>query len=387
MPKVLPFHGVRFDWKRVPLKKALCPPYDVIGDKLAKRLRAIPYNTIHLELPEGGADKYANAAKTWKRWQHEGVLIRDLIPAYYVIEQTFQLGGKRYTRRGFLSALRLDEASKRQVTPHEKTFSKPKQDRLNLLDAVKAQISPVFALYEDKGGRVAQVLRAVTARPPAAEGLAPDGVTVRVWRALESDAVAAIAKTMENKQLLIADGHHRTEVARQYGCRSVLCYVCSEDDPGIRVLPTHRVAAKPEAVLARLQASCKLSTAPSLAALETKIGRHPSPFAFGVVTKAGAIPGRFSLAVPSPRSARGIKSGLGVEWLSKRLFSEGDSLLYTHDSREAVSMAGGSGAAFLVKPVEVPAIRKAVNRIGLLPQKSTYFFPKVEAGIVFNEID
>lgn len=386
MPRVLPFHGVRFDWRRVPLNRALCPPYDVIPEAMAKRLRAIPYNTIHLELPEGGERKYANAAKTWKRWLADGIVIRDLIPAYYVIEQDFKLNGKNYTRTGFLSSLRLDDGL-RQVTPHEKTLSKPKQDRWNLLDSVKAQISPIFALYEDPRARIREVLDRITERPPAAEGLAPDGVRVRVWRAIESDALATIERAFAAKRLLIADGHHRLEVSKKYGCRGVLCYLCAEEDPGIHVLPTHRVLREPQDALTSVAQSCRLRAFGSLRALESAVDRQSSPFAFGIISKrTKELPGRFTLAVPSASSAKGIRSGLGVEWLSKRLFGQADQLRYTHDSSEAASLADGSGAAFLVKPVEVAAIRRAVGKIGLLPQKSTYFFPKVEAGIVFHEI-
>jgi len=386
MPRVLPFHGVRFDWRRVALKEALCPPYDVIPDAMARRLRAGRHNAIHLELPAGGKRKYEAAAKTWRRWLDDGVLIRDLIPSLYVIEQSFEIGGKAYRRTGFLGSLRLDEGL-RQVTPHEKTFSKPKQDRWKLLDAVKAQISPIFALYEDPGSRVRKVLARVTSRPAAAEGRAPDGVTVKVWRAIESDALAGIERAFATKRLLIADGHHRLEVSKSYGCRGVMCYLCAEEDPGLRVLPTHRIVAEPAMALEKAAVTCRLKPVSSLRALEAAIGKQASPFSFGIVSKSGrSWPGRYVLAIPTEASARGIRSGLGVEWLARRLFGEQDRLTFTHDSREAASMADGSGAAFLVKPVEVAAIRKAVRRIGLLPQKSTYFYPKVEAGIVFHEI-
>ena len=390
MPRVLPFHGIRFDWRRVRLGRVLCPPYDVIPERMARRLRAVPHNSIHLELPQGGEGRYRAAAKTWAKWRKEGILIHDLIPAYYVVEQRFKLDGKEYRRTGFLSSLRLDDDGVRQVTPHEKTFSKPKQDRWNLLDALKAQVSPIFALYEDPGGKIRKVLSVIMRRPPAAEGLAPDGVFVRIWRAAESEAHREIEKAFMAKRLLIADGHHRLEVSKRYGCKGVLCYLCAEEDPGLRVLPTHRVLSQPEQAFGSLKKTCTLRAYGSLDALEKAIEKQRSSFAFGVIVKRpkGNLPGRFTLAVPLASSERGIRSGLGVEWLSKTLFSPADQghIFYTHDSREAAKMAGASGAAFLVKPVEVGAIRRAVKRIGLLPQKSTYFFPKVEAGIVFQEI-
>src|SRR5262249_40243130 len=174
MPQILPFQGVHFDWRRVRLGRVLCPPYDVIPDSLARRLRNIPHNTIHLELPSGGAGRYHAAARAWDRWIKEGILIQDLISAYYVVEQRFKLAGRDFRRLGFLASLRLDQESLSQVVPHEKTLSKPKQDRLKLLAALHVQTSPIFALYDDPAGRVNKILERTMRKHPDARGLAPD---------------------------------------------------------------------------------------------------------------------------------------------------------------------------------------------------------------------
>jgi hypothetical protein len=187
---------------------------------------------------------------------------------------------------------------------------------------------------------------------------------------------------MSAKKLLIADGHHRFEVARKSGEKTILCYLCAEEDAGLAVLPTHRVLDHAQDVRRRIPALCRLAPARSLAALEASLARHASPFAFGLVEGR-----RFSLAVPAASTGRGVRSRLGVEWLSKRLFAGVDPhrIRYTHDSAEAVRWAGDNGGmAVFVKPVEVADIRLAVARAGLLPQKSTYFFPKMEAGVVFK---
>lgn len=392
MPQVLPFHGVRFDWKRFPLGRVLCPPYDVIPDELARRLRKIPNNTIHVELPAGGRKRFASAAKAWGRWKKNGATLKDPIASYYVVEQRFHLAGKAWRRLGFLSSLCLDEKGLRQVVPHEKTLSKPKQDRLKMLGALGVQTSPIFALYDDPGGRVRKILLRLIRRPPEARGLAPDNVLVRVWRMSEPGALREIEVAFRSKRLLIADGHHRLEVSKTFGAGGILCYLCAEEDPGLAVLPTHRVLQETSSALANLRRYCRVQACESLAALERAVNKHASRFAFGVILSKEArdgLPGRFLLAVPSKLSSRGIQSGLGVEWLAGRLFTPEDRerIRYTHDSREAAQLADkSSGAAFLVKPVGVKEIRRAAQRVGLLPQKSTYFFPKIEAGIVFREI-
>jgi len=392
MPQVLPFYGLRFDWRKVKLRRVLCPPYDVIPDALARRLRNIPHNTIHLELPRGGPGRYAAAARTWARWKNEGIVIPDLMAAYYVVEQRFHLAGKQLRRLGFLSALSLDEESLRHVVPHEKTLSKPKQDRLKMLAALHVQTSPIFALYDDPGRQIRKILARIVRKPPETRGLAPDGVFVRVWRVSEPDVLREIEAAFQSKRLLIADGHHRLEVSKNFGASSILCYLCAEEDSGLAVLPTHRVLPSADSALARLKRSCRALAYGSLGALERAVDSHSSPFAFGVVMADSArdgLPGKFLLAVPSASSGRGIRSGLGAEWLSRRLFSPKDfeHIQYTHDSREAMHLANeSSGAAFLVKPVKVREIRRAVQRVGLLPQKSTYFYPKIEAGIVFHEV-
>ncbi|MBI3548898.1 MAG: DUF1015 domain-containing protein [Elusimicrobia bacterium] len=383
MLRIEPFRGIRFNSRRVPLTSALCPPYDVIAPDMAKRLRRIRENTIHIELPAGTTDaKYRRAARTWTRWMKGGTLIQDTAPAFYVLEQRFRLAGRPMRRTGILAALGLAPSSARRVVPHEKTLSKPKKDRLKLLAALGVNTSPIFAIYTDPRASLRSVLARIVRGEPDARGKAPDGVTLRLWRISDPAVAAGISAAFAPKTLLIADGHHRFEVARRSGERSIMCYLCAEEDAGLAVLPTHRVLDEGGGVPAQIRSLCRLTRVSSLARLQDAIRRAPSPFAFGVVRKK-----EFTLAVPSPSTGKGVRSRLGVEWLSKRLFEKVDPHLirYTHDAKEAARWGSGNGGlAILVKPVAVRDIRVAVERAGLLPQKSTYFFPKVEAGAVFK---
>lgn len=390
MSLLLPFRGVRYDARRVSMGRAVCPPYDVVPAPLAERLRRIPFNAIHLELPSGIGDRYRGAAGLWRRWSGEGVLKPDAAPSFYVVEQAFSYGGRGYVRTGVLAALDLRRAGPRSVRRHEKTLSKPKAERLRQLSILKVNTSPIFGLFRDSGGAVRRVLGRARAARPDAQGLSPDGARFRLWRVSEPARVAALERALGSKTLLIADGHHRFEVAKEYFRRhprpeasSMLIYACAEEDPGLLVLPTHRVVSPPEAALARVQAECRLVEKKGLPELLTALERHPSPYAFGVFE----APRSYRLAVP--RSPKASRSGLCVEFLARYVTSGVDPhhLKYTHEAKEAVALAKGlAGAALLVKPASVADIRRAVERIGLLPQKSTYFYPKIATGLVFKPL-
>ena len=402
--EIAPFCGVRYDWTRVPLGSALCPPYDVIGEALARRLRAQPRNAIHIELPEGGpGTRYARAARTWRSWSRDSTLVTESEPCFYLVEQAFDLGGRTLRRKGLLAALGLMDRSARRVVPHERTFAKPKEDRLALLTALKANTSPIFLLYPDPRGLIRAVLDRAVLRPPEAEGGAPDGSRVRAWRLREPTDLDTISRAFRAKTVLVADGHHRLEVAKEHWRRSgrrrdgsVLVYLCAEEDPGLVVLPTHRVVVEPslvERVLAAagpggvLARECRVRAVPAPASLERALARASSPFTFGLFAPGRGRRSVSALAVPSASSAAACRSGLCVEWLQRRLLDDarpGD-VLYTHGFEEALALARQRrGAALLLGPMEVADIRRAVDRVGLLPQKSTYFYPKIGSGVVFK---
>lgn len=386
MADIRAFRGARYVPSRVGLGKALCPPYDAIAPELERRLRRLPLNAIHLELPAGGAARYARAASLWKNWLQGGVLRRDPVPAFYIVEQTFLFQGRRLRRRGFLAAMGVTPAAHRSVVPHEKTLPKPKADRLRLLRAVRANISPIFGLVRDSGGRVRRLLDRATRGRPAASGEA-QGVGYRVWNLDKEGPVHALEAALRPLPVLIADGHHRYEVSREFYRRlgkpwaeTLLAFICPEEDPGLRVLETHRVVPR-EGLSERAASLCELRTFRARAGMLKALAKSSNPYAFGLWD------GGYRLA--EPRSANGARSGLCVEWLSRRLLAglAPDKILYTHEADRAEALARAlSKAALFVKPMVVAQVRRAVAAVGLLPQKSTYFYPKIATGIVFKPL-
>ncbi|OGS01011.1 MAG: hypothetical protein A2V88_16735 [Elusimicrobia bacterium RBG_16_66_12] len=385
MADVRPFRGVRY--AATGLGAALCPPYDVISPELAKSLRSRARNAVHLELPEGGgAARYARAASVWRRWNSDGTLVRDSRPAFYVVEERYRLAGRARVRRGFLAALGAAPKAARAIVPHERTLSKPKADRLRMLNALRANVSPIFGVFSDASGSARRALAAAVKTRPVARGKSHAGVSYRLWRVDEPRLVSALRRALAPRSILIADGHHRYEVSRVHhrhthlpGSDAVLAYFVADEDPGLVVLPTHRIAGR--SLLARANELATLKKLPSLRVLEKALARAKNPYAFGLVEKG------YHLGVP--KSSDGCRSGLAVEWLSQRLLADmlSDEMSYTPDPALAARKAKAvKGSAVLVKPFGVAQVRRAASAVGLLPQKSTYFFPKIATGLVFRPL-
>jgi uncharacterized protein (DUF1015 family) len=389
MADIRPFAGFRFEPAQAPLARVLCPPYDVIDAEQAARLRADALSAVHLELPAGdGEEKYAAAKRRWDSWRSEGLLRRDAAPALYVVEERYKAEGKSYARTGFLAALSVKPEHAPFVLAHERTLAKPKEDRLKLLSAVKANISPIFGLLPDPTAAIRRALKQAKSAKPAASGRMPSGVAYKLWALSDPKAIAAVVKAAAPRQILIADGHHRYEVSRAYyerhpspGAETVLAYLCPEEDAGLIVLPTHRIVASE--VVGAADRFAEVQRAPSRPAMLKALARQKNPYSFGIY--AG---GKYAVGVP--KDAKSFKSGLCVEWLGSRLLQDvaPDEIKYTPDAGKAVAMAdAAAGGVAFVKPMKVPMIRKAVKAVGLLPPKSTYFFPKIATGLVFKSLE
>src|SRR4051794_14831255 len=258
MADISPFAGLRYAADRVgDLASVLCPPYDVIGDDERRELEARhPENVVRLELPRGADDaRYATAARLLAAWTAEGVLRPDARESFYLYEQQFGHAGQRYTRRGFFAAVRLEPLERRVVLPHEKTLSAPKEDRRRLLRATRTQISPVFGLYRDPGGAARGIIDEIATGAPAVDATTTDGIRHRLWPMTTAAALDGLRILLADKQILIADGHHRYETALGLapelrpldvaaGAAAsdfVMMFLARAEDPGLLVLPTHRL--------------------------------------------------------------------------------------------------------------------------------------------------
>jgi uncharacterized protein (DUF1015 family) len=370
VPHLKPFRALRYDPGTVgPLDAVVSPPHDVVTpDRREALVTASPYNAVRLLNPESPAE----AARLIGAWQDEGVLVRETEPAVWILEETFPgLDGGTRTRRGLVARVELLPYSNGQVLPHERTFERQKDARLELLRAVRMKLSPVFLVHEGASP-------AIPERAPDMEATL-DGVTSRVWRIAGDDAIAEALGRVDGR-LLIADGHHRYETALAYHQEQgteetgyVLSTLVSRDDDGLEILPTHRlVSGEPPELdssfrLTDIEPSAEAGTA-ALAGLDRD---HP---AFVLLRRDSA-----QLA-----ESEGAELDTAV---IDRLPLEDVRYTPSAVAAEEAVRGGRADAAFLVRAPTLDQV-SAVARAGeLLPEKTTYFFPKLTSGLVFSPFD
>jgi uncharacterized protein (DUF1015 family) len=387
----VPFRGLRYDISiSGPLSGQICPPYDVIDEKERERLYArSPYNFVRVEFPRDGPDdRYARAAEDLHGWVRQEVLRRDGHDSFYLHEHEFEVAGRRLMRRGIFGALRLYPQSEEIVLPHELTFPKAKADRLELLRATRANTSPVFGMFDDRRG----LMRSL------GEGLHADADETmlgaerhRLWRIDDPAIVAQIASALRDRRVYIADGHHRYETALNYLAelsgigpkapqRYTLAFLCALDDPGLRIFATHRIVRGAEDALeAAIGRSFEASEIDRSALGEIQPGI--------VVARGGSFraltPRSTADLSPLPTAWRTLPVALAEELLVKPAQQAGAEIGYEHDTERAIA----AGTAILLRAVDPATLRRVADAGERLPQKTTYFFPKVPAGLVVRTLD
>jgi uncharacterized protein (DUF1015 family) len=440
MPEVLPFRGVRYAASRAaPLSRLVAPPYDVISPAQREELAArSPHNVVHLDLePERPGDapgaKYARSAAALRAWLAEGVLRQDPAPSFYPLEQTFTgPDGHTRVRRAVLVACRLHAYSEGLVLAHERTLSGPRLDRLELLRHVRANLSPIFGLYEDDRGEGHRVLAAAlaSAGDPVAEADSEDGTHHTLWRVADPAAVAGIQAILARREVIIADGHHRYEAALAYrdrldrepaaspavtGHRYVLMALCSTADPGLFVYPTHRLLwGIPAFSLARfLDALSRFFVVETLvedlrrpagrAWAVSRLAEHAGKSTAFLMVTAEDGKGRVltlrddadlaGVALPANITLRDLDVTVlhtivfqHLLGLSPASQERGENVEYVVDAGGAVNriLAGERQVGFLVNPTPLWQVQAVAESGETMPQKSTYFYPKLASGLVLR---
>jgi uncharacterized protein (DUF1015 family) len=379
-----------------------------------------PYNAVHLDFNQD-AERYTAAAERLHDWLARSVLIRENDPALYFYNQEFVLkDGVKRRRTGVLAALRLEEFSSGVIRPHERTFEGAKKDRLDLLRSCQTHLSPIFCLYAQKDWSLAQVASNALTQPPLISVIDEKNVTHQMWRVLDPTVIAEVVKGLEHESLIIADGHHRYETALRYrqeraaqGQSSaeepydfVLTYLTNAYDDGLVILPTHRLLHD--------------VTMPNLRDLRTVLQRDFRVAQFALEQKDA-----FLAALRAPEAGRRIGclfSGAGYYWLlsfddratrnlrlSVPLRSldvtvlhdillqqflglppdmQKQKLSYTIDEDEALRLVTERQfqAAFLLNPTSFDQVVQVCAQAETMPQKSTYFYPKLLTGLVFYQL-
>lgn len=419
MLEVRGFRGLTFDTGKVGTQDdVITPPYDVISPEERRNLAArSPYSMVHLILPQddGGRSRYICAAERMRSWLDEGVLVRDPAPFYYLLRQTFvDLHGNRQIRRGFYGVVRLPEAGERHILGHERTFDKPVEDRLRLTEATQANLGAVFGLYSDPEGALSDFLGEMDRRPPEGTAKTIDGVQQEFWRTAPDEVVT---RFFRDKVIYIADGHHRFRTACVYrdAMRAVqksdtpqpwdfaLMGFVAFEDPGLKIYPPHRVVAPPpgfdaEAFLTSLKPWFEVTPVGTSEGLPDLVEATPGECVIGLVLPEK---GAYMLSLRDIDRTQLLGTDRGPAWrdldvavLHRGLlegllgFEEGAEFIYEKNAERALAEAKSENPSlvFILRATRAAQICACAEAGEPMPQKSTYFFPKLPSGVVIHRL-
>jgi uncharacterized protein (DUF1015 family) len=414
MADVQPLRALHYDLAKVgSLADVAAPPYDVIDPEQRAALAArSPYNVVRIDLPQGDPDPYAEAARILQRWREEGAVVRDDESALWTLTQDYTgPDGRELTRHGVFARVRVEDYGPGRIRPHERTHPGPKEDRLRLTRATKANLSPIFSLYDDPSSATAAVLAAAT---PFGELTDDDGTVNRLGRVSDRAAIAAFQDALEPAELLIADGHHRYETARVYADevggegehRYVLMCLVALQDEGLTVFPTHRLIKDTtpqtqEALGATLR---ELFTVEEIDQSQLRPPDGDGPLTMGYIDsffkrgfrltlKDQATADRALEGAPDAyrRLDTAVLEALVLEGplgLTEDDIAHLRGLGYSRTDDEALQLvlSGEYDAAFLLRSTPVQQVRDVAAAGMNMPPKSTYFFPKVPTGLLFNPL-
>lgn len=431
-PKILPFKAIYYNRDRIgDFNLVVTPPYDVINPEMqAAYYEKSPYNFVRVDLAkQEGEGRYESARLSFNQWRRNRILIQDELPALYFHHHSFCLpGGERVTRKGFFAARRIEDFSEGGIKPHEKTLDAPKADRLLLTRALEANLSPVFSLYSDPEKKIDRVITKLLKTEPFINFETPAGETHRVWREHNPTVCKMVNDILQEQPLFIADGHHRYETSINYrnecrhanppgdgmeGFNHTLMYLSNLNDEGLVILPIHRAlhglspfvydqfiakvrqhfrlvpmaGATPGDLLARLQAEGEYSHAIAI------LTKRPEETAIMTISKRAWKTNPVATTVPEsliPLDVCVLHRLILEEILkiSPEAQARQDNLIYWKDTEKAINetLKGQCDVTFLLNPTRIEDMQSVALSGEKMPQKSTYFFPKILSGLVVNPL-
>lgn len=426
MAEIKGYKGLRFNCEKAgKIDELVCPPYDIISDQQREEyIKTNPHNIIRLELPKGD-DKYNKAAEILKDWLEKGILIKEDKPAIYIYEEEFTAYGERKAIKGIICRVKLEEFSKGIILPHEFTLSKAKEDRLSLMKATNCNFSQIYSLYMDGGKNTLGKIDSLSKSEPDIQLQDNDNVTHRMWIIKDEKAIADICSDFTDRKLYIADGHHRYETALNYrnylreqglakegdACDYQMMMLVDMEHPGLVVFPTHRLVRNLDSFNAeRVIDGCKeyfdVTEHSDINTIESTLmelyNQGKKAYAFycgGSSYKLLVLKDTNIIKKLLPNASTATQQldvtilhtlilekifGIDAENMAKQI-----NLTYTKIFDEAISSVqqGNSQCAFILNPTRVSEIREVASNGEKMPQKSTYFYPKMITGLVMNQLE
>lgn len=436
MERILPLKALRYNKNIIgDIGAVLAPPYDVISAKLQQSLyNSHPFNAVRLECGmvndgDNEADnRYTRSAETLDEWMKSGVIVPDRQPAIYVYHQEYDAGnGEVRTCKGIVCLVRLDDFEKGTILPHEETGSKAKSDRLKLMTECGVNFSPIFGLYKDDENAVEAVLEETLQNPPETSAKTIDGAVQKIWTVTDEEKVAKIQQLFEDKQFIIADGHHRYETSLNYrnmmreinpdstgeeSYNYVMMFLAEMNQPGIKIFPTHRmlrnvVGYSEAGVISQLEKSfniTKLFSEDAGAAISAKLAENMDVPTFAMYTGKDYYYllrlKDFSFADEEGEGKSVALRHLDVTVLhslvlgkafgmSEAELKKQDYLSFTRNIDEAVEEVknGDFQCAFMINPTKIQEIYDVSSNGEKMPQKATWVYPKPKTGLIMSKIN
>jgi uncharacterized protein (DUF1015 family) len=378
------------------LSKVVCPPYDVIDKRQLRILRKqSPYNFSHILLAP--KNNYKKVREKFKEWLEKKILIKDEKESLYLYKQSFKCEGKRYSRFGIISLLRMDKEG--VVFPHEYTLKEPKEDRKRIIEETQANLSPIFVVIPESLDIFSEIYKKYSKRKTFLKFKDREGNFHWIWRIEERKDIEKVCNEIEKYKLVIADGHHRFEVAYRYYLKNknkfkdlnyLLAYL-TDAQKGLFILPTHRIGECREDVLRKLDNYFYWEEVAEKK-LEKRLKENERIFCFGIYKDK-----KFYFLKLKKKSLldkitkNKVYQHLDTYLLHKFVFPllkiKKDKIKYTHSVNEAKEMVKGNKIAFLLRPTPLKVIHEIATRGLRLPQKSTYFYPKVGCGLLIRKFE
>ncbi len=423
MPKIKPFNALRFNQKFVSLKNVVAPPYDVISENYQTELyNRDKFNIVRLILGNE-VDRYSSSANYLKNWKQEKILIKDEKKGFYLLVQTFKsLDGKLVKRKGIIALCKIEEFDNKIILPHEKTLSKPKEDRLKLLYSTRTNLDQIFGLYSDESYLAEKIYEKYLSQKPILE-VNYENVLNQIWKIENENDINSLTELLKSKQVLIADGHHRYETSLDYknfqreintnyngeeNYNYVVMFFTNMNDEGLVIFPTHRVVhSLPDFNWQKLQNSIALYfdiiDFPSLQELEVNLQKN-FKHTFGIIVGSGnpykllkiknlALLNSFnSLNLPKELFELDVTilhtvildklMGISVAAQEKKIY-----IRYIQKIEECEKEVSSNEAqiAFLMNSTKIDEVKNISQKGFTMPQKSTYFYPKLISGLLLRE--
>ncbi len=401
MAEIKPFRGIRYNEEVIrELAKVTAPPYDVINPRQREELSSrSPFNVVRIELPEGKAsERYRNAREIYLKWIRDKVLVRDNEPSIYPYYQDFEFEGQKYKRKGFIAIVKVEEFDRKIILPHEQTFKKHKEDRLALTLECNSNLSQIFCVYPDSTAKAEEIIDDNIA-DSVADVTSEEGIRNRLWKISDPKVIRQVENCLKDKTLLIADGHHRYETSinfrnlkrEQTGESSeampfdyVMMYLSRGEGDGLIINPTHRIVANIGGnLIENLEDNFELERIP----LESSTVLGPNQIS--LVTKDPGKTFRLTPKKSREKSYENLAVIILHDLILKGLTEEEKTKVKYSKFPEEVFQEvhkGGFNAGFLLPKLKSEDIFKVVLDGAKMPHKTTYFYPKILSGLVFNPL-